>query len=338
VRGTKHSGPRVTVIIPAYRADRTIGRALDSALGQCGGNINVIVVIDDGSEQVRQLIESRSDPRVRTLMNEMNLGAPASRNRGLTVATTPLVAFLDADDFYEGDLLEPLAKAMEEENTPLGFGPSKYWNERHGYTYSFIPDYRNHEDLFIRWFSGIRSVNTCSVLWASPYLREIGGWDEQIQRNQDGEVALRAILLGAPFSMSAEGAGVWFNDVRIPSITTRTDNLALLLHVVDKFLKMRSDEVSDTARLEGCAGQLHYIAHVAYRVGQDTVGDKAMRLRRSIGYRDQDGVPKYILSVSLRAFPRSLRLFAWRAARSLKDFYLGMRVHAGLARRGGMAQ
>lgn len=309
---------RITVVIPCYQADRTVIRAVDSALSQCDGKVSIVVVIDDGSETTLGLVKQLGDPRIRTVMNERNLGAPASRNRGLELAATPFVSFLDADDFYEGDFLAPLIALMEREDSDVGFGPSVYWNERDGYTYRYVPDYKDRSDVFYRWFSGMRSVNTCSVAWRSSYLRKIGGWDESIKRNQDGELAMRAILLGAKFSMSAVGAGVWFNDTAVPSISTRTDNLSVLFDVVSKFQAMRSDFVPDSLRIEACARHLHLIAHAAYRAGADEVGVEAMRRRRALGFSDHQGDTRHRISVALRIVPPRIRAGLWRVAMGLK--------------------
>ena len=84
MKGRARTGPEaeLSVVVPAYRARHTISRTIDSALGQCGGQVRVIVVIDDGSEETLKLLERRKDDRISVVMNERKLGAPASRNRG----------------------------------------------------------------------------------------------------------------------------------------------------------------------------------------------------------------------------------------------------------------
>ena len=307
------------MVIPSYHAEDTIMRAVESALSQCAGDVAIVVVIDDCSQSTLRLLQRRHDDRIHLLMNEGNVGAPASRNRGLAMVRSPHVAFLDADDFYKGDFLGPLIDKMEAEQADIGFGPSLYWNERDGLTHTFVPDYQDNSDVFYRWFSGINSVNTCSVVWRTSYLREIGGWDETIERNQDGELALRAILMGAKFSMSAEGAGVWFNDVSVPSITTRKDNLDRLFDVVRKFERMPSKFVPDQVRLRACAAQLHNIAHVSYRAGMDAVGAEAIRRRRALGFRNRDGELRDRISVGLRVLPIPVRSLVWQIAQLIRQ-------------------
>jgi cellulose synthase/poly-beta-1,6-N-acetylglucosamine synthase-like glycosyltransferase len=91
--------PRLSVVMPAYDAQRTVAAAIGSALAQTVGEIEVLVV-DDGSRDATVAAVQRvaaADARVR-LLQQANAGPSAARNRALEVAAAPVVAFLDADD------------------------------------------------------------------------------------------------------------------------------------------------------------------------------------------------------------------------------------------------
>ncbi|WP_207458312.1 glycosyltransferase family 2 protein [Azospirillum sp. SYSU D00513] len=109
-------GCGVSVIIPAFRAQDTIARAVRSLLGQSWTDWEAVIVSDDGADY-RAILDAAglSDPRlVFTGTGRIGAGAPAARNAGLRVAGKPLVAPLDADDRYEPDrlaVLAPLAAA-----------------------------------------------------------------------------------------------------------------------------------------------------------------------------------------------------------------------------------
>lgn len=101
----------VSVIIPAYRAEATIGRAVRSLLAQTRTDWEAIVVADDGADYRSVLAaEGLADSRLRfTDTGRTGGGAPAARNTGLRVAGLPLVAPLDADDLWAPDRLAALA-------------------------------------------------------------------------------------------------------------------------------------------------------------------------------------------------------------------------------------
>ncbi|QDV75117.1 glycosyltransferase family 2 protein [Botrimarina mediterranea] len=95
---------RVIVIIPAYNAERTLARAIDSALAQTEPAWEVLVV-NDGSRDATADVASRYPAPVR-LIDKPNGGAASARNAGLDAARGELVAFLDADDYWEPDKLK----------------------------------------------------------------------------------------------------------------------------------------------------------------------------------------------------------------------------------------
>ncbi|MGD9538196.1 MAG: glycosyltransferase family 2 protein [Alphaproteobacteria bacterium] len=106
--------PLVSVIIPAYQAASTIGRAVRSLLAQSLADWEAIVVSDDGADYRALLAaEGIADPRlVFAATGGIGTGAAAARNLGLRRAEGRLVAPLDADDAYAPSrlaLMAPLA-------------------------------------------------------------------------------------------------------------------------------------------------------------------------------------------------------------------------------------
>jgi len=105
----KFDVPIISVIIPAYNAERTIGAALSSVLLQSHSKIEVIV-IDDGSVDATPAVVDEmatKDQRIRRITQE-NRGVSSARNRGIDSATGEWIALLDADDTFAADRLERL--------------------------------------------------------------------------------------------------------------------------------------------------------------------------------------------------------------------------------------
>ena len=103
----------VAVVIAAYNQARFLPDALDSVLGQTLSP-GEILVVDDGSTDATAEVVARYAPRVSYLRQE-NAGARAARNAGLDQTSSPWVAFLDADDWWEPDALERLLAAFDED-------------------------------------------------------------------------------------------------------------------------------------------------------------------------------------------------------------------------------
>lgn len=108
--------PRVSVIVPAYRCERTVEQSIRSALLQSVSEIEVIVV-DDGSDDGTLSILDRlqkEDARVRIIALSENGGVANARNRGVAAARADWIAFLDSDDVWYTDKLARQLKTAEE--------------------------------------------------------------------------------------------------------------------------------------------------------------------------------------------------------------------------------
>ena len=106
----------VSVIIPVHNGTKYVCQAIDSALVQ---DVPMeILVIDDGSRDNLDQVMKRyqSEPRIRYLKNEKNIGVAATRNRGVSLARGNYIAFLDADDYWMKDKLKKQLALMKETN------------------------------------------------------------------------------------------------------------------------------------------------------------------------------------------------------------------------------
>jgi glycosyltransferase involved in cell wall biosynthesis len=100
----------VSVVIPAYNAERFVGEAIESVLAQTHPNVECIVV-DDGSTDGTAAVARAFGTRVR-MVEQANKGVSAARNAGVRAATGSLLAFLDADDRWSPDWLSRMLEAL----------------------------------------------------------------------------------------------------------------------------------------------------------------------------------------------------------------------------------
>lgn len=97
---------RVSVIMPVYNAENYLRQTLDCLLVRNELQFEVICIDDgstDGSLEILREYEAK-DPRV-IVLTQKNAGAGAARNNGLKIARGEYLSFLDADDFFEPDML-----------------------------------------------------------------------------------------------------------------------------------------------------------------------------------------------------------------------------------------
>lgn len=106
---------KVSVVIPVYNGEECLDQCLDSVCAQTLTGLEVICV-DDGSTDATPAILARyaaRDPRFR-VVTQPNAGPGAARNAGLAQARGEYLIFLDADDWFQPDLLAAMAARAEE--------------------------------------------------------------------------------------------------------------------------------------------------------------------------------------------------------------------------------
>lgn len=97
------SRPLVSVVIPAFNAERFLGEAIESVLAQTYEPLETIVV-DDGSTDGTVAVANASGEV--TVIKQANAGPSAARNRGFAASRGDFIAFQDSDDLMTPDKLE----------------------------------------------------------------------------------------------------------------------------------------------------------------------------------------------------------------------------------------
>jgi glycosyltransferase involved in cell wall biosynthesis len=93
----KPTDPKITVLMPAYNAEKYIGEAIASVLDQTFTDFELLIINDGSTDTTEKIIRSFTDERIR-LINQSNHGVAAALNMGLLNANAALVARFDADD------------------------------------------------------------------------------------------------------------------------------------------------------------------------------------------------------------------------------------------------
>ena len=98
----------VSVLIPNYKRDYELKRAIQSVLIQSYKTLEILIV-DDCSpniEEIKQIVQEFNDTRITLLIHEYNKGGGGARNTGIVAANGKYIAFLDSDDTWEPTKIE----------------------------------------------------------------------------------------------------------------------------------------------------------------------------------------------------------------------------------------
>ncbi len=103
-------GALVSVVVPAYQAEEFLAEALESALSQDCGGVEVVVVDDGSTDRTAEI--ARAHPV--KLVSQPNRGPAAARNAGLASARGEFLTILDSDDIWPADRLSKQVAHLRE--------------------------------------------------------------------------------------------------------------------------------------------------------------------------------------------------------------------------------
>ena len=183
-------GMAISIIVPAYKAERTIGACLEALLRQKPNDCEIIVVADDES---REAIRALAEPRGARVLTP-NHGAAAARNLGAENARGDLVLFVDADCVPDKNWIQAMTAPFADPQI-VGAGGMKQTKQR-GIVPRFIQmefDYRYDNERNLRY---IDFVDSGTAAYRRAIFLENGGFDTHLSDAEDVDLSYRLSELG----------------------------------------------------------------------------------------------------------------------------------------------
>lgn len=106
--------PLISVILPVYNAENTLGEAIESILNQTFADFELILINDGSTDASEKIVLSYEDKRIKYFSNETNKGLIYTLNRGLRLARGKYIARMDADDISLPTRFEKQVRILEE--------------------------------------------------------------------------------------------------------------------------------------------------------------------------------------------------------------------------------
>lgn len=212
--------PSVSILIPAYNAERWIGEAVGSALKQCGGDAEVIVVDDGSTDGTFSALKPFAD----RILAETgpNRGATSARNRLLELSRGEWIQYLDADDFLMPAKVDrQLEVIAQQPDVDLLYGPVTVEWHRQGAietTRVEIPEPHDPWAQLALW----HLPQTGAPLFRRRALLDVGGWRDDQPCCQEHELYLRMLIAGKRFCY-ADACGAVYR--RFETGTLSTSNM-----------------------------------------------------------------------------------------------------------------
>lgn len=257
--------PTVSIVLPTYNNATLLPKAIESILQQSFQNFELIIINDCSSDNTEHVVETFVDKRIVYLKNDINKGAPVSRNIGINASRGEYIAFTDDDDIWFPQKLEKQMKLFSEASTKVGVVYSGRFITDSGKT-KYFPSRKLkpkegmiHQDLLARGF-----VANSTILAKREYLDKAGYYDPNFPRLQEWELMIRVSKYCS------------FRYINEPLVTGRkgiiSSNIKALLCAQKMLFKKHKNEIMKNNKT--FASHLYGIAATLYRMGDSKNGQK----------------------------------------------------------------
>lgn len=126
---------KISIIMPVYKVEEYVGKAIESILAQTFTDFEFLIVDDGTPDRSGEICDAyaKNDHRIRVIHKE-NGGAPSARNTAIDIAQGEYVYFLDSDDWAEPQMLADMYELAEKHQAQLvvcGFYIDTYCGQNH---------------------------------------------------------------------------------------------------------------------------------------------------------------------------------------------------------------
>ncbi|NTZ43965.1 glycosyltransferase family 2 protein [Altererythrobacter sp. SALINAS58] len=197
----------ISVIIPVFNGEGYIEEALRSVLEQTHPPQEIIVVDNGSTDRTTDIVERYPVK----LLYEKKSGASLARITGREAATGDAFMFLDADDILGPTVLEELVAVLRKHPNAVALCPWKRYELIDGKWQVRPASSRAREGgehPLAAWLTGWWHP-PCSVLWSREAYERSGGWDPSWCVNDDGDLAMRALVQDVPMIRTSGGTSYY---------------------------------------------------------------------------------------------------------------------------------
>lgn len=307
--------PLVSIVIPAYRSERTIGGAIASALTQTYENIKVVVCLDGVTDRSEAIVQGYGD--LVTVIRQENRGVAAARNAAVAASSGELIALLDADDILlpahvESAVARWAARCVDKAYVTC----NAFWLGRAGIVPRrtvlprTAPPAEGHRLALLQ-----RNLVSGQSLYPRAMHEELGGFDTQMRVLEDYDFWVRAAFAGWTTLYETEPTALYRRAGE--SLSSELDHMAEYRHRMLRSVQATyADQLTDAERayLDTALSMETEDVHLrrgdeALRRGDREAAAQAFAAASTLVPGDRR---LRLKAMALRHLPSADRLYAWR--------------------------
>ncbi len=206
--------PTITILMPAYNAEKYIKEAIDSVLNQTYTNFELIVVDDGSTDKTLQIVSAYEDARIQLICIKHG-GVSKALNEGLAIAKGKYIARFDSDDLCYPNRLERQFQFMEKHPDYVVIGTdADYMLEDGNYLFQFSCIGHTHEEIERKLFFYCPFIHS-SVMYRKDSVLEVGGYSLLAHNFEDYFLWIKLIQHGKLCNLPESLISVRFNPASV---------------------------------------------------------------------------------------------------------------------------
>lgn len=231
--------PLVTINIPTYNQSRYIRRAVESALAQDYPNLEVVVADDRSPDDTVDVARAITDPRLRVVRNERNLGRVGNyRHMLYELARGDWVVNLDGDDWYDdpGFVTRAVSRVTQQSGIVMYAAGARSFVEATG-TYQTAPMQMEGDSQllsgvdYVLGYPQLGATQHFAVLYSAERARQVGFYQlDSLGADTD---SLCRLALTGKVAVERRYVGVWTEHANNASYTLTSESLAKEIAMID---------------------------------------------------------------------------------------------------------
>lgn len=279
--------PKISVIIPTYNSAKTLQRTLYSVFKQTL-TPHEIIVVDDGSwDDTIEILKSYGS-KIKFIC-QGNSGASAARNKGASLATGDVIAFLDSDDIWHNRKLEMQAEVFDKDKSvgicTTAYGVCTAYDDidAEEFTDSEMPKMKYREIKFAQVFTSPYLLPSSTAVRKNIF-DHLGGFDETLETAEDIDLFLRLCFV-TRYIFVENTLCYYIRQEGSLSTSAKKSPFESHLDVIEKFCFLEKSFTKANRNRIGVVKSSIYTNWGSAELSQGRFGNAASKLSRAIKIR-----------------------------------------------------
>jgi len=205
---------KVTVLMPAYNAEKYIAEAIQSVLQQTFRDFRLLIVDDGSTDNTLQIIQSFSDNRI-DVIHQSHKGIAAALNKGLLKTASEYIARFDADDIcFPERLLQQVSFLDSHPDYIIVGSEAEYISENGEHLFHFKSVGHTHEQIIRKIYSYCPFIHS-SVMYKKDAVIKAGGYSVHAHNFEDYLLWMQLLKSGKFYNLPQQLISVRFNPASV---------------------------------------------------------------------------------------------------------------------------